>query len=334
MERKQRTFPRFIRPKSIRPEFVCPRLRCARTLALAAAAALGLGLMAGCHGESVNDYLSAGDAAMQNTQLPQAEQNYQAAVRAAPDDPRVHVALGNLYVFEQKPTLAQPEFMRVLELQPGNAAAHSALGGLYESEAQMGAAEEQYRAAVALKPADPAYRLQLGSLLAKANKPGWAETELRTAIGLQPKNARAHLALANLLNATPNGKTEADAEYAEVRALDPHLLAAPTPVAVEPATPAAVAPPPPSAPSAAPSAEAAVAPPSAPAVKTSKLKQLDRKFRLTKNSAVYQGADSSTSVVGQVHRGHFVHVTGIQGDWLQVTLRNGTVGFIPVAAAE
>jgi Flp pilus assembly protein TadD len=285
-----------------------------------------LGLIAGCHGESVNDYLNAGDAAMQNTQLPQAEQNYQAAAKAAPDDPRVHVALGNLFVFEQKPTLARPEFMRVLELQPGNAAAHSALGGLYESEGQMGAAEEQYRAAVALKPADPAYRLQLGALLAKANKPGWAETELRTAIGLQPKNAQAHLALANLLNATPNGKTEADAEYAEVRALDPHLLAAPPPTVIAPAPLAA--------PSAAPSAEAAVVPPSAPAVKMPKLRPLDRKFRLTKDSAVYQRTDSSTSVVGQVHRGHFVHVTGIQGNWLQVTLRNGTVGFIPVTADE
>ncbi len=308
---------------------------CAGTLALAVAAALGLGLMAGCHGESVDDYLRAGDAAMQNAQLPQAEQNYQAAAKATPNDPRVHIALGNLYVVEQKPTLAQPEFMRVLELQPDNAAAHSALGAIYESEGQMGAAEEQYRAAVALKPAYPAYRLQLGSLLAKANKPGAAETELRTAIGLQPKNAQAHLALANLLNATPNGKTEADAEYAEVRALDPHLLAASPPAAVEPATPAA--------PSAAPSIEAVIPPrsaPSAPAVaaapaaKTPKFKALNRKFRLTKNSAVYQEANGSTIVVGQVHRGHFVHVTGIQGNWLQVTLRNGTVGFIPVTAAE
>lgn len=309
MERKQRTFSGYSR---------------ARALALGAAVALGVGLMAGCHHESVDDYLSAGDAAMQKTELPQAEQNYQAAAKAAPGDPRVHVALGNLYVFEQKPTLAQTEFMRVLELEPANAAAHSALGGLYESQARMGAAEEQYRAAVALKPPDPAYRLQLGSLLAKANKAGWAEIELRTAIGLQPKNAQAHLALANLLNTTPNGKAEADAEYAEVRALDPHLLPAPPPTAVEPAAPGA-----------APSAEAAVAPPSAAAAaKQHKLKPLNRKFKLTRDSPVYQGADSSTGVVGQVHRGHFVHVTGIAGDWLQVTLRSGTVGFIPVTAAE
>jgi tetratricopeptide (TPR) repeat protein len=307
MKRKQRTFSGYSRT---------------RALALGATVALGVGLMAGCHHESVDDYLSAGDAAMQKTELPQAEQNYQAAAKAAPGDPRVHVALGNLYVFEQKPTLAQTEFMRVLELEPANAAAHSALGGLYESEARMGAAEEQYRAAVALKPADPAYRLRLGTLLAKANRAGWAEIELRTAIGLQPKNAQAHLALANLLNTTASGKAEADAEYAEVRALDPHLLTAP-PTAVEPAAPGAT-----------PNAEAAVAPPAASAAVQHKLKPLNRKFKLTKNSPVYQAADSSTTVVGQVHRGHLVHVTGLQGDWLQITLRNGTVGFIPVTAAE
>jgi hypothetical protein len=44
--------------------------------------------------------------------------------------------------------------------------------------------------------------------------------------------------------------------------------------------------------------------------------------------------NNTSPVVGQVHRGKFVHVTGIAGDWLQVKLRNGTVGFIPVTAAE
>ena len=327
MERKQRNLPESMCSTQystrLRMKLMCARFVCARTLMLAAAAAMGVALAAGCHHETVDEYLSAGDAAMQKTELPQAEENYQAAAKAAPNDPRVHIALGNLYVFEQKPTLAQVEFMRVLELQPNNVAAHSALGGLYESQSQMGAAQEQYLAAVALKPADPAYRIQLGSLLAKVNKTGWAEIELRTAIGLEPKNAQAHLALANLLSATPNGKAEADAEYAEVRALDPHLLPAPPPTAVVPAAPAA-----------APSAEAAVAPPPAPGVAQHKLKALNRKFKLTHDSAVYQSADSSTSVVGQVHHGHFVHVTGIQGPWLQITLRNGTVGFIPVTAAE
>ena len=137
------------------PETLSTRFICARTLMLAARPHWAWRWSAGCHHETVDDYLAAGDAAMQKTELPQAEQNYQAAAKAAPNDPRVHIALGNLYVFEQKPTLAQVEFMRVLELQPDNVAAHSALGGLYESESQLGAAEEQYLAAVALKPTDP-----------------------------------------------------------------------------------------------------------------------------------------------------------------------------------
>ncbi|HZO81106.1 MAG TPA: tetratricopeptide repeat protein [Candidatus Binataceae bacterium] len=287
-----------------------------------AAAAAAVALAAGCHpSRSVSDYLSAGDQAMQKTELSQAEENYRAAAGLAPNDPRVHVALGNLYIFEQRPTLAQAEFLKVLELDPANAAAHSALGGLYEGQSQLGAAEEQFRAAVALKPSESNYRLSLGELLAKQGKAVEAEAEMRTAIGLAPKNARAHLALANLLNTMPARKSEADAEFAQVRLLDPHLLPVPAPAAAPPAAEAAATP-------------AAAAPSGATAAKAAKFKPLNRRFKLTHDSPVYQAADSGTSVVGQVHRGKFVHVTGIQGNYLQVTLRNGTVGFIPVTAAE
>jgi len=135
-------------------------------------AVLGVGLFAGCHGKSVNDYLNDGDAAMQRTETAAGRTELPGRGQAAPNDPRVHVALGNLYVFEQKPTLAQAEFMHVLELQPAKRHRPFGASGLYESQSQMGAAEEQYRAAVALKPADPAYRLRLGTLLAKVNRPG------------------------------------------------------------------------------------------------------------------------------------------------------------------
>ena len=275
----------------------------------ACVAVVALALLGGCqHREqSVNDYLRSGDRAMQRTDLSQAEKDYRAAAALSPADPRVHVALGSLYVFEQKPSLAQAEFLKVLELDPNNPAAHSALAALYEGQSQMGAAEGQYRAAVALKPSDAGYRLALGQLLAKENKSAEAEAEMRTAIGLAPKNARAHLALANLLNALPNRKAEANAEFAEVRALDPHLMTAAAP---------------------------APAPTPTSAVKEAKFKTLNRRFKLTHNSPVYKAADSATAVVAHVHRGYWVHVTGIQGSYLQVTLRNGTVGFIPVTAAE
>ena len=77
MERKQRNFSGLIHPKAGAPGF-------RRGRALALAAALGVGLVAGCHSKTVNDYLSDGNAAMQKTELPQAEQSYQAAAKAAP----------------------------------------------------------------------------------------------------------------------------------------------------------------------------------------------------------------------------------------------------------
>ena len=61
---------------------------------------------------------------MQATKLSDAETAYQEAVKLAPNDPRTHIALGNLYIFEHKESDAQVEFMKVLELNPKNAATH------------------------------------------------------------------------------------------------------------------------------------------------------------------------------------------------------------------
>jgi hypothetical protein len=49
---------------------------------------------------------------------------------------------------------------------------------------------------------------------------------------------------------------------------------------------------------------------------------------------VYQTASNSSLVLAQVHRRKLVHVTGIAGDWFRIQMRNGTVGYIPVTAAE
>jgi len=38
--------------------------------------------------------------------------------------------------------------------------------------------------------------------------------------------------------------------------------------------------------------------------------------------------------VAHVHKHKYVHVIGITGDWLQVELKTGVVGFIPISAAE
>ncbi len=278
-------------------------------------AVLTLVAIAGCTRKSADSYIQDGDQARHNAQLAQAEVDYLGAIKAAPDNASAHLALGNLYAFEKKFDTARAEFVKALEIAPKDAGAHAAIGGAYSDQGQAGLAENQYRAAVAIEPANAAYRLALGNALAKAQKPGAAESELRTAIGLDPKDAHAHLALANLLSIETNRQDEAQAEFAEVKALDASLL---------PAAAAATAP-----------APAGIVPaPLTPGATHPKVKDIDKRFKLTHDSPLYQSPGTDSSVVGQVHRGKFVHITGIAGDWFRVQLKTGVVGFVPVSAAE
>lgn len=273
-----------------------------------AAAAMTV-LLAGCHGKTAADFVSEGDQAVAAQKFDAAEGNYKQAVEMAPTDPRPHIALGNLYVVEHKPAQAQPEFMKVIELDPKNAAAHVALGNVYADQGQFGPAESQLRAAIAIDPTRSAYHSDLGEILAKEGKPADGETELRTAIGLDPKNAQAHFRLGNLLASQPARQGEANAEYQQAKALDPKLV--------------------PPAPAATPATAAGAAPGA-----TAKVKPVNKVFLLTHNSPMYAEPDSGSAVVGQVRHKKYVHVIGITGTWLQIKLRNGTVGFIPISAAE
>jgi Tfp pilus assembly protein PilF len=287
----------------------------ARGAVLLVVAGLSLAtLLGGCSHKPSEGSLEAGNQAKQHRQFAEAETEYHNAINEAPDDARPHVALGQLYVTEKKPDLARSEFMKALEVAPNDPASHRALGDAYAEGGQPGLAEEQYRAAVALDPSNANYRMILGSALARAQKPGAAEAELRTAIGLNPKNAQAHLALANLLGGEAGRQEEAQAEMAEVRALD-----------------ASLAPPQAAPPTAASNITPATA--STPGA-TTRLRPLNKKFLLTHDSPVYSSANNASAVVGQVHHRKVVHVTGIMGDWFRVQLKNGTVGYIPVIAAE
>ena len=285
----------------------------------ASIAILVLAMFVGCHPKTANDDMAAGNQAVKENKLPEAEADYESAENAAPSDPSPHVALGKVYLLEQKTDPAELEFMKALDLNPRNAPAHAALGEVYVAQTRLELAEAQYRAAVAIAPAVIDYRLSLGTTLQKENKLPSAEAEFLTAIGLGPKNAHTHLALADLLNVEPDRRAEAEAEYAEVRALDPSLMPAAenSPAAPE-ATPAPAMP-----------AAPTPATPAAPV-----LRPVDRKFLLTHDSPVYQSATADSPTVAQVHRRRYVHVTGIQGSWLRIKMRNGTVGFIPISAAE
>jgi tetratricopeptide (TPR) repeat protein len=298
--------------------------------------AIPLLLASGCGRKSAGDYIKAGDQALHDNQVGNAQEDYEAAVKLAPDDVQAHLKLGDFYMFEHNYPAAEVEYTKVAVLKPLNAQAHEALAKLYTARSQFSLAENQMRAAVVLDPVSAAYRQQLAAILNQRNQVGQAEIELRTAVGLSPGDAHLHLALAKFLATLPSERAAADEEFARVRQIDPSLL----PSASAPAEASAAPPEAPSAPPPGPPEPAtASAPPPAPMIAAAPpsakpMKVLNKKFRLTHNSPVYQNPNANSSVLGQVHRRRYVHVTGITGDWLQVTLRNGTVGFIPVNAAE
>src|ERR1039457_898868 len=152
-----------VRTESYKPErCFMNRPKWPLTAGILATAAIALTLSA-CHKKSADDYISAGDSAVQAQKLDEAEGDYKQAVDLAPNDPRPHAALGNLYVLDHKQAAAQTEFMRVLELDPKNAPAHVALGNLYKEQAQYPMAEAQYRAALAIDPSRSDYHADLGA---------------------------------------------------------------------------------------------------------------------------------------------------------------------------
>jgi tetratricopeptide (TPR) repeat protein len=274
-------------------------------------------LSVGCTRKGEGDYLAAGDEALQNTRLADAESDYQQAVKMAPNDPRPQLALGSLYIFEHKPPQAQAALMKALDLEPKNPKTHAMLAKAYTAQSELGLSEAQGRAAVALDPANSEYRMSLGATLQSEQKFGAAEAEYRTAVGLQPRNAQAHLSLATLLNSEPSRQDEAQAEYAEVKALDPTLV--PATAIQNPTVPV-------------PAKTAGTA--TAPFSEEASVRQIDKRFLLTHDSPVYESMNEDGRIVAQVHRRRYVHVTGLSGQWLRIQLRNGTVGFIPATAAE
>ncbi len=221
---------------------------------------------------------------------------------------RDHLAIGDHAMSAGQLADAEREYQTAIKIAPDDAPAHVALAADYVAQSQFGMAEEQYRAAIALDPAAVKSRLELGSVLASEQEPVEAEAELRTAIGLDPNNAQGHFRLATLLSAETGREQEAQSEYQQARALDPGLTV--------------------------PSAPAAAAQTASDASTMPPMKELNKKFLLTRNSQVYEQPEETSPVVGAVHRRKFVRVTAISGDWLRVQLRSGTVGFIPASAAE
>jgi hypothetical protein len=63
------------------------------------------------------------------------------------------------------------------------------------------------------------------------------------------------------------------------------------------------------------------------------VRALDERLLLIRNAPVYRNPGESSTAIRGVHSGKYIHVTGTVGPYLRVSLRDGTVGFLPSDAA-
>lgn len=57
-------------------------------------------------------------------------------------------------------------------------------------------------------------------------------------------------------------------------------------------------------------------------------------YRLNHDSPVFKEPDDTSEVLAHVHDGKSLHVTGVAGPYLLITMKDGTVGFVPAAVAD
>ena len=60
----------------------------------------------------------------------------------------------------------------------------------------------------------------------------------------------------------------------------------------------------------------------------------DKEFRLTADSPVYSAPNQFAQKVAEVHRGKYIHVIGHALSYVQIRMKDGTQGFVPMTAAQ
>jgi tetratricopeptide (TPR) repeat protein len=154
-------------------------------------------------------------------QLPQAEKEFQAALRLRPDIPKLHLELGEVYGGSSQWAKAEEEFRAESKLQPGSAEASYRLGATLLQEGKVREARAALQTSDRLQPDMPETLYSLGKAATLEGDGASAEkawTKLLTIEKSTSLAAQTHFALAGLYR--KQGKTsDADREMAEFQKL-------------------------------------------------------------------------------------------------------------------
>ncbi len=133
--------------------------------------------------------------------VPEAEKEFQEALRLRPDTPGLHLALGEVYARGAQWPQAEEQFRAETKSQPGNAEAAYRVGDALLQEGKVKEARAELQRADRLRPAMPETLYALGKAASLDGDTSAAETAWRQVIAVEkrgPLAAQAHFGLAAL----------------------------------------------------------------------------------------------------------------------------------------
>ncbi len=157
-------------------------------------------------GRTVDDLLSAGQAALGAGSLSDAEAAYREAVRTNPKFAPAQFGLGNVYVRQGRLAEAEAAYRAAIAADPTMAAAHMNLGVVYYQLGSLSKAAEAYDAALRLQPDDAQTLYLLAAVRIQGSQLSEAEELLNRAKAAQPDLAEVYYGLGALYKL--QGKTE------------------------------------------------------------------------------------------------------------------------------
>ncbi len=136
--------------------------------------------------DAAYELLTRALAATHRRQFAVSDENYQKALKLAPDSATLHLAYAANFLLMPDGAKAEPETRRSLELWPDNAEAHGILSLALMAEAKLAEAAAEARETLRIFPQHTSAKFQLAISLARNRQCDEAVPALRNALAVMP----------------------------------------------------------------------------------------------------------------------------------------------------
>ena len=148
--------------------------------------------MFGVPADSAAAYLFAARMLLRQDFAPVAEEYAKKAAELDPKLPRVHMLLGELYLYKSRIPEAVEQFQKELELNPGEAAVYYKLADAYSRLQKYEEAEKLLQRSIWLDATSTGPYILMGKVLEKKGETALAVRALQRAISMDPNNPMPH----------------------------------------------------------------------------------------------------------------------------------------------